>query len=126
MMETSSEPQANPYLSGPIAPLFFKTAAPIVLLMLVSGLFTVVDAIFLGVYVGPRALAAVTLAGSFFFVLFLTGAGFGWAVMPLVATAAAEGDETSARRATRMGLWLSLLYAALMMPLLLTRPTQSS
>ena len=66
MMETSSEPQANPYLSGPIAPLFFKTAAPIVLLMLVSGLFTVVDAIFLGVYVGPRALAAVTLVFPLF------------------------------------------------------------
>lgn len=75
------------------------------------------DSVMLGWY-GVEALAAVTLAGSFFFVLFLTGAGFGWAVMPLVATAAAEGDETSARRATRMGLWLSLLYAALMMPLL--------
>ncbi len=75
------------------------------------------DTIMLGWY-GVEALAAVTLAGSFYFVLFLFGAGFGWAVMPMVATAAAEADETSIRRSTRMGLWLSLLYAALVMPLL--------
>lgn len=75
------------------------------------------DTIMLGWY-GVEALAAVTLASSYYFVLFLFGAGFGWAVMPMVATAAAEEDETSIRRSTRMGLWLSLLYAALMMPLL--------
>ena len=75
------------------------------------------DTIMLGWY-GVEALAAVTLASSYFFVLFLFGAGFGWAVMPMVATAAAEEDETSIRRSTRMGLWLSLIYAALMMPLL--------
>ncbi len=76
------------------------------------------DTVMLGWY-GVEALAAVTLASSYYFVLFLFGAGFGWAVMPMVATAAAEEDETSIRRSTRMGLWLSLLYAALMMPLLL-------
>ena len=59
-------PRANPYLSGPVWPLFLKTAAPIVLLMLVSGLYTVVDAIFLGLLVGPRALAAVTLVFPIF------------------------------------------------------------
>ncbi|WP_170770299.1 MATE family efflux transporter [Ruegeria lacuscaerulensis] len=75
------------------------------------------DTIMLGWY-GVEALAAVTLASSYYFVLFLFGAGFGWAVMPIVATAAAEEDETSIRRSTRMGLWLSLIYAALMMPLL--------
>ncbi|GGH22472.1 multidrug resistance protein, MATE family [Cribrihabitans marinus] len=75
------------------------------------------DTVMLGWY-GVEALAAVTLAGSYFFVLFLFGAGFGWAVMPMVAAAAAEGDETSIRRATRMGLWLSLLYSVVTMPLL--------
>ncbi|WP_170325401.1 MATE family efflux transporter [Ruegeria arenilitoris] len=75
------------------------------------------DTIMLGWY-GVEALAAVTLASSYYFVLFLFGAGFGWAVMPMVATAAAEEDETSIRRSTRMGLWLSLIYATLVMPLL--------
>ncbi|TDE41254.1 MATE family efflux transporter [Antarcticimicrobium sediminis] len=75
------------------------------------------DSMMLGWY-GVEALAAVTLAGSYFFTLFLTGAGFGFAVMPLVATANSAGDETSARRATRMGLWLSVLYAVAILPLL--------
>ncbi len=75
------------------------------------------DTVMLGWY-GVEALAAVTLASSYFFVLFLFGAGFGLAVMPMVATAAAEENETSIRRSTRMGLWLSLIYAALTMPLL--------
>ncbi|WP_246043880.1 MATE family efflux transporter [Ruegeria sediminis] len=75
------------------------------------------DTVMLGWY-GVEALAAVTLAGSYFFVLFLLGAGFGWAVMPMVAAAAAEEDETSIRRASRMGLWLSILFSAGVMPLL--------
>lgn len=75
------------------------------------------DTVMLGWY-GVEALAAVTLASSYFFVLFLFGSGFGLAVMPMVAMAAAEEDETNIRRSTRMGLWLSLLYGALMMPLL--------
>lgn len=74
------------------------------------------DTIMLGWY-GVEALAAVTLAGSYFFVLFLLGSGFGWAVMPMVAAADAEGDETSIRRVTRMGLWLSLIFSALAMPM---------
>ena len=73
------------------------------------------DTVMLGWY-SVEALAAVTLAGSYFFVFFLFGAGFAWAVMPMVATYAARGDETNIRRATRMGLWLSLIYSCLAMP----------
>ncbi|MCL6284466.1 MATE family efflux transporter [Ruegeria sp. 2012CJ41-6] len=75
------------------------------------------DTVMLGWY-GVEALAAVTLASSYFFVLFLLGAGFAMAVMPMVATAAAEEDETSIRRCTRMGLWLSMLFFVAAMPLL--------
>ena len=76
------------------------------------------DSIMLGCY-GAAALAAVTLAGSYFFVFFLMGAGFAIAVMPLVAAAAGAGEERQIRRATRMGLWLSLLYGVAAMPVLL-------
>ncbi|ETX30166.1 MATE family efflux transporter [Roseivivax isoporae] len=67
------------------------------------------DTVMLGWY-GAEALAALTLAHTLFFVLFLVGAGFAWAVMPMVATFAAQGDEVRVRRATRMGLWLSILF----------------
>ncbi len=75
------------------------------------------DTVMLGWY-GVEALAAVTLASSYFFVFFLMGAGFGWAVMPLVAAAESAGDQTSVRRCTRMGLWLSAAYSMAAMPLL--------
>ncbi|MGL5010947.1 MAG: MATE family efflux transporter, partial [Paracoccaceae bacterium] len=38
-------------------------------------------------------------------------------VMPMVAAALGKGDETQARRDTRMGLWLSIAYGALTYPL---------
>ena len=66
---------------------------------------------------GAEALAAVTLAGSYFLSLFLLGSGFGFAVMPLVAAAAAKGDDTRARRVTRMAFWLSLAFFAVVLPL---------
>ncbi|WP_299561164.1 MATE family efflux transporter [uncultured Sulfitobacter sp.] len=78
----------------------------------------VTDTVMLGWY-GVEALAAVTLASTYFFVLFIFGSGFAWAVMPMVATYHAEADEVSIRRATRMGLWLSLGFALLVLPLMI-------
>lgn len=75
------------------------------------------DTVMLGWY-GVEALAAVTLGSTYFFSIFLLGSGFAFAVMPMVAAAAGAGEERQIRRSTRMGLWLSLLYGALAMPLL--------
>lgn len=55
-----SSQKHNVFLHGPLSSVFFKTAAPIILIMLVNGSFTVVDAYFLGVFVGADALTAVT------------------------------------------------------------------
>lgn len=79
---------------------------------------TLTDTVMLGWY-GVGELAAVTLAGSYFFVFFILGAGFALAVMPMVAAVAARGDDTSVRRITRMGLWLSLAYGVLAMPVMI-------
>lgn len=51
----------NPYTHGPLGTIFAKTALPIVFVMGMNGLLTVVDAIFLGRYVGADALGAVTI-----------------------------------------------------------------
>ncbi|MEO9782175.1 MAG: MATE family efflux transporter [Sedimentitalea sp.] len=81
-----------------------------------------VDTVMLGWY-GVNELAAVTLASTYFFVLFILGGGFALAVMPMVAAAEASDDEISVRRATRMGLWLSLAYALAVIPLMIwSRP----
>jgi putative MATE family efflux protein len=58
---TTQAIEDNKYLTQPIGKLFVTTAAPIVLIMAVNGLFNLVDAYFLGVYVGAAALTAVTM-----------------------------------------------------------------
>ncbi len=75
----------------------------------------VTDTVMLGWY-SVDALAAVALGSTLLFVLLVFGSGFGWAVMPMVARFEAEGDETSLRRATRMGLWLSLAFSVISLP----------
>ncbi|GGL63553.1 MATE family efflux transporter [Wenxinia marina] len=75
------------------------------------------DVIMLGWY-DVIALASATIATSFWFNLWILGAGFGNAVSPMVASAIAAGDETRARRVTRMAFWLSAGYALLMVPTL--------
>jgi len=76
----------------------------------------VTDTVLLGWY-GVNELAAVVLATSTFFVIFILGSGFAQAVMPLVAQALGQGDETRVRRDTRMGLWLSIGFGMLCYPL---------
>ncbi|TNC71622.1 MATE family efflux transporter [Rubellimicrobium roseum] len=76
------------------------------------------DIVLMGWY-GVTELAAITLASSLWYIVFLMGSGFGIAVMPLAATAREAGDLREVRRVTRMGLWLSMGYAALFLPVLL-------
>lgn len=77
----------------------------------------IVDTVMLGWY-GVEALAAVVLAGTFFFVLLIMGSGCAWAVMPMVASASEAGDDTKVRRVTRMAFWASGLIGIVVMPLL--------
>ncbi|MEZ5767265.1 MAG: MATE family efflux transporter [Paracoccaceae bacterium] len=75
----------------------------------------VTDTVMLGWY-DVEALAALVLANTM--VLFLFGSGFAFAVMPLVSSAAEQGDHTRVRRVTRMGLWISAGFALAVLPLL--------
>jgi putative MATE family efflux protein len=51
----------NTFTEGPLGTIYIKTALPIIFVMGMNGLLSVADALFLGIYVGPDALAAVTL-----------------------------------------------------------------
>lgn len=57
------------FIESPLGVLFVKTALPIIFVMGMNGLLTIVDAVFLGLYVGPDALAAVTLTFPAFMVI---------------------------------------------------------
>jgi multidrug resistance protein, MATE family len=92
-------------------------ALPIIGGHLANMLLHVTDTVMLGWY-GVEPLAAVVLATSYFFFIFILGSGFGIGLMGVISASLGRGDETQVRRETRMGLWLSMLYGLIAMPLL--------
>ncbi len=60
---------------------------------------------------GPDELAAAVLGWQLFFVVWIFGNGFGFAVMPLVANAASSKQKGGVARYAHMGLWVSLAYS---------------
>lgn len=91
--------------------------APLVASQLAQFSVQITDTIMLGWY-GVDELAAVTLAGTFFFIFLIMGAGPAFALMPMVAEAAEAGDEVRVRRLTRMALWISVGFAITVLPLM--------
>lgn len=93
----------------------FRLGVPLIGSFVAGFAIHMTDTIMLGWY-SVTSLAASTIAGSLWFILFILGAGFGQAVMPLVAEAGASGDDVRVRRVTRMAMWLSLIYFAIVIP----------
>lgn len=91
-----------------------KLGMPLILSNLAQFAIHITDTIMLGWY-SVTALAASTIAGTFFFLTFIVGSGFAQAVTPVVAAAAEAGDDQQVRRATRMALWLSIIYGGVIM-----------
>ena len=116
----STTARANPYLSGPLVPLFMKTAAPIVLLMLVSGLYTIVDAIFLGILVGPRALAAVTLVFPIFMAVNALSTLVSSGMASILARRLGAGDDNGAQATLQSAMALAMVAAVSLMVLYVT------
>ena len=75
------------------------------------------DVIMLGWY-GTEELASTVLGSQAFFFVYIFGAGFANAILPLAAQAEGRKDPTHVRRSVRMGMWILMLYAVLVMPLL--------
>jgi MATE family multidrug resistance protein len=90
-------------------------ALPLIGSNLAQMAMNVTDTVMLGWY-DVTALAAATLATSLYFLIFIVGSGFAWAVMPVVATAAEANDAVMVRRVTRMGIWVGMIYAAVFVP----------
>jgi len=93
----------------------FRLGVPLIGSFVAGFAIHMTDTNMLGWY-SVTSLAASTIAGSLWFILFILGAGFGQVVMPLVAEAGASGDDVRVRRVTRMAMWLSLIYFAIVIP----------
>ncbi len=113
-METSADIRPAPRGGGQARALL-ALGLPLIGSNLAQIAIHITDTVMVGWY-DVTALAGMTVAGSLFFVLFLLGSGFAWAVMPLAAAAAGTADDAQVRRVTRMGIWLSLGFAVLATP----------
>ena len=117
---------ANPYLTTPIGPLFARTALPIVLIMIINGLFTVVDALFLGLYAGAQALTAVTLTFPISMLMIALTTMVGGGMASLVARALGAHDKDTAQAifisahalALAVSIALAILFALFGWPLI--------
>ncbi|MCO6186904.1 MATE family efflux transporter [Rhizobium sp. L1K21] len=98
-MSMIEAPRANPYLSGPVPAVYFKTVLPIAFFMIVNGLYTVVDALFLGIYAGADALTAVTLAFPMFMLLVALSTMLGSGMASIVARYIGGDDLVRAKAA---------------------------
>lgn len=83
---------------------------PLVATQLAQVAMGVTDTVMVG-WLGAEELAAVVLGTQAWFILFVFGAAFSHAVMPLAASARGAGDERMVRRSVRMGLWIMAAYA---------------
>jgi len=114
-----SQQQDNIFISGALMPVFFKTAAPIILIMLVNGSFTLLDAYFLGEYVGAEALAAVTLTFPMFMLLVALSSLISSGYSSVQARLLGAGEKDKAKRAFSQAITLALVVCATLMLLFL-------
>lgn len=70
-------------------------------------------------HLGTVELAAIVIASQYFFTIFILGTGFSTAAIPMATHALARRDERGVRRSIRMGLWASLAFGLLSLPLFL-------
>lgn len=94
----------------------FALGLPIVGSNLAMMLIGVTDIVMVGWH-SVEELAALILATTLFFNIFILGSGVAFALMPMVSSAAAVGDDTTVRRSTRMSLWLSMIYGVMSLPI---------
>ncbi|GAA5444296.1 multidrug export protein MepA [Microbulbifer sp. NBRC 101763] len=105
----------NIFVNGALLPVFFKTAAPIILIMLVNGSFTLLDAYFLGKYVGAEALAAVTLTFPMFMLLVALSSLISSGYSSVLARLLGAGEKDKARQAFSQAITLALVVCTVLM-----------
>lgn len=89
---------------------------PLIVAQLAQNALLTTDVIMMG-WLGPKYLAAGALANALFIGAQLFGVGVVGAVAPMVAQARGAGDIKSVRRIVRQGIWVALILAIIITPL---------
>lgn len=108
-------PFQNGFTQGPISAVLLRTALPIVFLTSINGLLTVVDAILLGAFVGPEALAAVTVMFPVSMLLVALSTMVSSGMASILARQLGAGQVGDARRSFAGAHGLSLLICVIAM-----------
>lgn len=116
-MKTDTTTGGNPFLGLPLPTLFVRNALPIIAIMMMNGLMTVIDAIFVGAYVGADALAAVTLMFPLFMLMVALASVVGTGSASVLARQLGAGHHDKARAAFTNSHLLALLASALLIVL---------
>lgn len=85
------------FVTAPLGRVFAKTALPIIFVMGMNGTLAIVDAVFLGIYAGPGAVAAVTLIFPFVMVMNALAALVGSGMSSVLARHLGAGNAMQAR-----------------------------
>ncbi len=119
-----SDAPTNTFITGPLGTIYLKTALPIILVMGMNGLLSVTDALFLGIYVGPEALAAVTLMFPIYMLIVALSTLVSNGMSSLLARAfgASELDRAGRIYTGAHGLALSLGLALIVLFFFLGHP----
>jgi putative MATE family efflux protein len=104
----------NAFISGWLPGVFARTAAPIIMITTVNGLFAVVDAYFLGAYVGPAALSAVSLIFPGLMLLIALQSLVANGMASILARRLGAGNRHGARQVFAAAHGLALLVVALL------------
>ena len=110
---------SNAYLTAPIGAIIARTALPIIFVMSMNGLLTVVDAVILGVYVGPDAVGAVTTVFPLFMLLVAVSTLVSSGMASLLARHLGAGSTGAARTVFASAHLLALAVAAVLILLFL-------
>ncbi len=113
---SSQHASQNRFLSATIGRLFVANALPMMVMMLMSGMLAVVDAAFLGHFVGPDALAAVSLVFPILMVTIALSTLVSGGMSSLLARQLGAEQHTDAMavfaQAHGLALFLSMLLIA--------------
>jgi putative MATE family efflux protein len=88
----------NMFLHGSLPTLFFRTAAPIILIMTFNGLYVVADAYFIGIYAGADALSAVSLIFPMMMMMLALGTLVSGGMSSILARHLGAGRRAEANR----------------------------
>src|SRR5947199_5213179 len=107
MTSTSRTPGA--LTVGPLRPVILNLAAPAVAMMACHFCFNLIDAIWVGRLLGPAALAAVSTAGFYVWVLLSLGEMVEVGLIAVAARRHGEGDPERAARAAAAAVGYALI-----------------